>query len=97
MFNNWPSQRALRETMKTALAQRESVKKLTESPNRVSLMNKYLSGTSTFDINPQTKAMDYLLSHQKGDKSRPQTQGLPQRRRQAQKANAEIEAIEKLS
>ena len=61
-YNNWPSQRAVRENVKTAQAQHLSIKKLTESPNRVSVMNKYLSGAATFAKNPQDKAANYMQS-----------------------------------
>lgn len=56
MYNNWPSQRAVRDNVKTAHKQRESIQKLTESPNRVSPMRKFLSGAATFNVNPQQKA-----------------------------------------
>jgi hypothetical protein len=61
-YNNWPSQRGYRENLKTASQQRESIKKLTESPNRVSLMNKYLTGAATFDKNPQVQAQNFMQS-----------------------------------
>lgn len=43
MFNNWPSQNAVKENSKLAVVQRESVERLSQSPQRCSPMSKYLN------------------------------------------------------
>ena len=52
VYNNWPSPKAVKEQKQAATKQRESIDRLSASPNRVSPMNKYLNQTSTFDFNP---------------------------------------------
>jgi hypothetical protein len=62
MYNNWPSQTAVREKMKTAANQRSSLQRLCGSPNRVSPMRKYVEGLATFNKNPAEKANRFLQS-----------------------------------
>lgn len=60
MYNNWPSQTAVREQIKTAQNQRSSVSRLCESPNRVSPMRKFVDGHATFNKNPMEKANNFV-------------------------------------
>lgn len=60
MFNNWPSPKAVKDNSKMAVVQRESIDRLSQSPQRCSPMSKYLNKTSTFDLDPKERATPYL-------------------------------------
>ena len=63
VYTNWPSQRQSAEKRRLSKAQRESMQRLTGSPNRVSPMMQYIKGTATFSIDPKSKAQNYLPAH----------------------------------
>ena len=62
LYNNWPSPTAIKENKTLARKQRDSVDRLSQSPSRVSPMQKFLNSTGTFSSNPKDKASQYLIA-----------------------------------
>ena len=64
-YTNWPSKQAVRQNLQTSVSQRSAIKRLSESPNRVSPMKKFITGTATISVNPKVKNGPYVMARDK--------------------------------
>ena len=64
-YCNWPSVQQVNENRKSFSRQRESIDRLSQSPNRISPLAKYLNAEATIDKDPREKPRLSLVNYSK--------------------------------